>query len=61
MANMGHCRFTNTLQDLRDCWDSPGMYAPELLSEEERRARGQLIEICAEIADELGDEWRGAV
>lgn len=56
MANMSYCRFQNTLPDLRDCEESEGMYEPETLSEEERRARKSLIAVCARIAAEFEDE-----
>ncbi len=52
MANMSYCRFANTLPDLMDCndhlWDD--------LSEEEERARKQLIQLCKEIAAEFLDD-----
>ena len=52
MANMGYCRFTNTLGDLRDClehWD-------EELSEEEGRSRAALLEICEEVVAWYGED-----
>lgn len=52
MANMGYCRFQNTLSDLRDCqenlWD-------EDLSDEEERARKALVALCVDIAGETDD------
>lgn len=48
--NMSYCRFQNTLQDLRDCYYN--IEEVEDMSVEEKRARRQLIELCAEIADE---------
>lgn len=45
MANMGYCRFRNTLSDLRDClehWDDE-------LSEEESQARARLLRLCSQI------------
>lgn len=50
MSNMSYCRFSNTLQDLRECYDSEGMYDPDLLSEEEQKAREKLINLCSSIA-----------
>lgn len=52
MANMSHCRFTNTLDDLRDCmehWDDD-------LSEEESWSRERLLKLCSRIAADYGDE-----
>ena len=53
MANMGYCRFHNTLQDLRDC--NEHLYDTEL-SEEEAKARARLIRLCKEIAAEFEEE-----
>jgi len=44
---MSYCRFRNTLEDLRDCWDN--LYG-ELDSIEEEIARNKLIILCANIA-----------
>lgn len=53
MSNMGYCRFRNTLEDLRDCWDN--LY--EILdSKEEIIARNKLIIMCANIASEWGED-----
>lgn len=49
MSNMSYCRFRNTLEDLRDCYEH--IYETDL-SVEEARARKQLIELCKEIAEE---------
>ena len=51
MANMGYCRFRNTVGDLRDCADNMDDF-----DEEEARARKELIEICVEISEGYGDE-----
>ncbi|KKM81423.1 hypothetical protein LCGC14_1330010 [marine sediment metagenome] len=49
MANMAYCRFQNTLEDLRACSD----YLDEAdLSEEEKKARKQLINVCQSIVDD---------
>ena len=54
MSNMSHCRFINTLNDLKDCDENPD---PDIeLSEGEARARTELIQLCCDIADCLGDE-----
>ena len=52
MGNMSYCRFTNTLEDLRDCYDN--IDDIEDLSEEEARARERLIKLCKDIADDCG-------
>ena len=52
MANMGYCRFRNTLPDLQDCYDNLW----EELSPEEHKARAFLIKLCKEIAEEVDDE-----
>ena len=52
MSNMSYCRFENTLDDLRDCYDS---LDDELDSESELRARAKLIKICCDIARGYGD------
>ena len=54
MANMGYCRFHNTLGDLRDCLEA---LEDGDLSEEETLARARLIKVCrsiVEIADDYG-------
>lgn len=53
MSNMSYCRFQNTLNDLRDCWNN--MDEP-LSSDEEIRARRSIIKICRSIADDYADE-----
>ncbi len=54
MSNMSYCRFENTLPDLTDCFGSMDLI--DDLSDNERRARLELIEICIEIAQYYGDE-----
>ena len=49
MGNMSYCRHRNTLEDLRDCWEQ---WTDEPTSEEEIKARKELIELCKEIAEE---------
>jgi len=46
MSNMSYCRFENTLQDLRDCYDN---IDDDDLSETEEQAREELIELCKDI------------
>jgi hypothetical protein len=50
---MSYCRFTNTLGDLRDCYDTMDE-VPE--SEEEQAARRRLLVMCRQIADDYEDE-----
>jgi hypothetical protein len=53
MSNMSHCRFTNTLEDLRDCAD---YIDANDLSESETKARARLIKVCREIVRDAGGE-----
>ena len=58
--NMSYCRFQNTLQDLKDCYYN--IEDIEDMSDEEKRARRSLIQICCDIASdseyllELGEQ-----
>lgn len=52
MANMSYCRFHNTLEDLRDCYEH--MDDPDL-SSEEAKARDRLIKLCQTIVDVYED------
>jgi len=45
MANMGHCRFQNTVQDLEDCRE----HLDDDLGGEEHRARQRLVDLCNDI------------
>jgi len=52
MANMSHCRFHNTLGDLRDCrdnWD-------EETGEDETLARARLLKVCQQLVSDYGEE-----
>jgi len=49
MANMGYCRFENTLRDLQDVYE----HLDDKLSEDEIRARKNLVKLCARIVDEF--------
>ena len=51
MANMGYCRFENTLHDLRDCYD----HIDDDLSAEEAQARTRILGICKDIAIDYCD------
>lgn len=53
--NMAYCRFQNTLQDLRDCQEHMD---DDDLSEEERDAREELIDVCWRIAQEYAGDAR---
>ena len=53
MSNMSYCRFTNTLADLRDCWEHMD---EDGLSEAEQKARRKLIRLCDTIAEDYADE-----
>lgn len=52
MANMGYCRFVNTLADLLDCEEHIG---DEDLSAEEAKAQKRLIKICQRIGADYED------
>ena len=59
MGNMSYCRFRNTLEDLRDCYDSwdeldrqDEDYIP---NKDEMRARKKLLVLCQDIVDNYGD------
>jgi hypothetical protein len=53
MANMGYCRFQNTLSDLRDCLEH---LDDDDLSEEEQNARKRLIKVCKQVVEYSCDE-----
>ena len=67
--NMSYCRFQNTLGDLRDCYEAWDKYADrdddsdddayldmDVLSEDERDAREQLLALCKKIVFEFAEE-----
>lgn len=60
MANMSYCRFRNTLLALQDCRDAIESLEYdedfEELSPEESAAKERLIELMAEILQDLGWE-----
>lgn len=59
MANMSYCRFTNTLQDLRDCvqaLEDVDGNIDEIESKEEQAAARKLIKLCVLIAGDYDDE-----
>jgi len=47
MPNMSYCRFENTLNDLRDCYENMD---DKDLNEFEEKAKLELIKLCVEIA-----------
>ena len=53
--NMSYCRFTNTLQDLRDCYNN--MDGDDELSTAEQTAKDKLIKLCVRIAVEYSDDF----
>jgi len=50
MANMSYCRFQNTLNDLRDCFENAGDFDDKTLSKDERHAFIQLVKLCDRFA-----------
>lgn len=57
MSNMSYCRFRNTLEDLRDCYENWEDLDPEE-DREEIRARDKLLSLCIDIAQDFGDiDW----
>jgi hypothetical protein len=57
MANMSYCRFQNTFQALRDCYNAlnDGQADDKDISEDEKIARDQLISLCADVVQDYGD------
>ena len=53
MANMGYCRFENTVGDLKDCYDNMD---DSDLSATETKARERLLLMCKRIADDYESE-----
>ena len=54
MGNMSYCRFRNTLEDLRDCFDNWDDL--EENQKEEERARQRILKLCKQIVECYGDE-----
>ena len=48
MPNMSYCRFQNTLEDLRDCYENIDVPSVDL-SGTEARARLKLVKLCEKI------------
>lgn len=55
MANMSYCRFENTFNDLKDCYNALANEGIESLSETERKYAEKLISMCEDISYEFGD------
>ena len=55
MANMSYCRFSNTLSDLRDCYEhmADDDNDSTAISAEEKKARDRLIKLCHTIANDF--------
>ncbi len=53
MSNMGYCRFENTYDDLRDCFDN---WSERTLSESEERYQAALVKLCEQIAHYYGGD-----
>jgi len=53
MANMGYCRFYNTLADLRECQDHLDDFD---LSEAEVKERLRLVRVCRAIAEDYPED-----
>jgi len=53
MSNMSYCRFSNTLDDLQDCYENMD---DEPSEESEKRARKRLIALCESIARDYGED-----
>lgn len=49
MSNMSYCRFRNTLADLRDCESD---FGDDDISEEEKAARVELIQLARRIVED---------
>ena len=53
MSNMTYCRFSNTYEDLKECWDH---FDDIDLSEVEREARLKIIRLSLKIVDFYSNE-----
>jgi len=58
MANMPHCRFSNTITDLQDCYDH---IDDDLRSDAEIRSYARLVKLCRQIAAMFDDEANDAL
>ena len=53
MANMGYCRFENTVRDLEDCYNHMD---DDNLSDTEKNKRAQMIDLCKNISNDYEHE-----
>lgn len=49
MPNMSYCRFSNTLADLKDCYEA--LQEGKQLSKEEELAKDKLIDLCYDLIE----------
>ena len=54
MPNMSYCRFSNTLEDLEDCYEA--LNKGNITLKKEARAAKALIELCGKIAEYTDEE-----
>jgi hypothetical protein len=52
---MSYCRFSNTLGDLRDCYEAMAEMDHTPLSPEEHKAMVKLVKLCERIVDDYVD------
>jgi len=57
MGNMGYCRFENTLEDLRDCYENWDSLVEEetddkIPCESELKAREKMLKLCQDIVND---------
>lgn len=55
MPELNPWKFQNALADLKDCQDT--MYILEGLSEDERTAMKELIQLCGAIFEDYGEDY----
>lgn len=58
MGNMSYCRFENTVGDLEDCAEH---ITDTDLSATEAAARRRLVEVAANMLEELGVDFTGSI
>ena len=51
MSNMSYCRFENTYNDLKDCWE----FWDDAESESEKKFKEKLAILCKRIANNTED------
>ncbi len=56
MANMDHCRFENTFNDLQDCYEVLAAKNLNELSESEKEYAIRLIKLCQDFSDDFIDD-----